>query len=313
MPDVVVLNDTVHGMSPEAYAETLRERLPDREVAFAATRAATLDLVADAPVVTGLSIDEELLAAGPGLELFACTFAGTDHLPREALAERGVAVTNAAGVHGPNVAEHAIGAALSFARRFHVARRNQRRGVWQSYRTRELADATVTVVGMGAIGTAVLERLGAFGAERVGVRHTPAKGGPAEEVVGYGGVESALARSEYVVLACPLTEETRGLLDARAFDTMPPEAVLVNVARGAVVDTDALVAALRGNDIRGAALDVTDPEPLPPEHPLWDFENVLVTPHNAGHTPRYWERRAGILVENLDRLDAGADLRNRTF
>lgn len=93
---------------------------------------------------------------------------------------------------------------------------------------------------------------------------------------------------------------------------MAPDTVLVNVGRGPVVDTDALVSQLRSNGIRGAALDVTDPEPLPADHPLWEFENVLITPHNAGHTPKYWERMADIIAENLDKLDAGDDdLRNR--
>jgi phosphoglycerate dehydrogenase-like enzyme len=114
------------------------------------------------------------------------------------------------------------------------------------------------------------------------------------------------------VLACPLTETTDSLIDGNALKTLPEDAVVVNVARGGVVDTSALVSALRSNDLRGAVLDVTEPEPLPEDHPLWGFQNVLITPHNAGHTPRYYERLADIVAENVRKLDAGEnDLINR--
>ncbi len=150
-----------------------------------------------------------------------------------------------------------------------------------------------------------------FGVETIGVRYTPAKGGPTDEVIGFDGpeFESALARSDYVVLACPLSETTEGLIGAEEFDTLAPDAVVVNVARGPVVDTDALVDAVRSNQLRGAALDVTDPEPLPEDHPLWNFENVHITPHMAGHTPKYYERCADILARNLNRVDETGEFR----
>ncbi|MCO8267605.1 D-2-hydroxyacid dehydrogenase [Haloferax sp. AB510] len=314
-PDIAVLRQKIHGLSAEAYAETLRERLPDREVALATTPAEERDLLSRARVATGFDADEAALEAAENLDLFACVFAGTGHLPIEAFEARDVAVTNASGVHGPNIAEQVLGSLLYFARRFHVAERQQNAGVWQSYPTVELQGSTVAVVGLGALGEAIVDRLDPFGVETVGVRYSPEKGGPTDEVVGFDdeqGLHDAFARADYVVIACPLTDATRGLVDADAFASMAPDTVLVNVGRGPVVDTDALVSQLRSNGIRGAALDVTDPEPLPSDHPLWDFENVLITPHNAGHTPKYWERMADIIAENLDKLDAGDDdLRNR--
>jgi len=171
---------------------------------------------------------------------------------------------------------------------------------------------------LGAIGQAVCERLEPFGVETIGVRYTPEKGGPADEVIGFEGkaFDDALSRTDYLVLACPLSETTRGLLDREAFVTIDPDAVVVNVARGPVIETDALVEALRSNWIRGAALDVTDPEPLPEDHPLWTFENVQLTPHNAGHTPQYYDRLADIVAENVRRIDAegvDADLENQVL
>ena len=304
-PDVVVLRRDIHGMPLAGYVEALRERLPDREIAHARTPAEERELVAAAPVVSGLHLRNELLDAAAELELFQCLYAGTDHLPMEELAERGVTVTNASGVHGPPVAEWVLGMVLSFARRLHEGTRRQDRREWRHFQAGELAGSTVTVVGLGHIGEAIVQRLGGFDVETIGVRYTPEKGGPTDEVVGFDdeAFHGALARTDFLVLACPLTGRTEGLIDAAALETLPPTAVLVNIARGPVVDTDALLDELRGEGLAGAALDVTDPEPLPEDHPLWTLDNVRITPHVAGHTPKYYERVADILAGNLAIVD----------
>ncbi|MFB6094742.1 MAG: D-2-hydroxyacid dehydrogenase [Halanaeroarchaeum sp.] len=302
--DVAVLRQKIHGQDAADLAAVLRDRLPDREVAVAASPAEERALLAEAEIAVGTQIDPDHLEAATNLRLFACAYAGTDHLPLDALAERGIAVTNAAGVHGPNVAEWVLGAILSFTRRFHVAWRRKERREWRSYPAREFAGSTVTVVGLGAIGSAVVDRLEPFDVETIGVRYSPEKGGPTDEVLGFADdLHDALGRSEYVVIAAPLTDLTEGLIDAEALRSMRADAVLVNVGRGPIVETDALLDALRRNAIRGAALDVTDPEPLPADHELWGFDNVLLTPHNAGHTPRYFDRLADVLERNVERID----------
>ena len=310
--DVLVLREGTEGLTMASYAEALRERLPGHSVAHARTPGEERELVAGAHVVTGITLDDELLDRAGRLELFACTFAGTDHVPVEALAERGVAVTNAGGIHAPGIAEQAIGNLLVFARRLHEGWRRKERREWRHFQSGELCGSTVTVVGLGAIGQHVVERLAGFGVETIGVRYTPEKGGPTDEVVGFEeeAIHDAFARSDYVILACPLTDTTRGLVGAEEFATLEPDAVLVNVARGGIVDTDALVAALRSNSIRGAALDVTDPEPLPPDHPLWDLGNCLITPHTGGHTPKHWDRLADVVADNVAALESGGELRN---
>ncbi|MFC6614068.1 NAD(P)-dependent oxidoreductase [Halopenitus salinus] len=312
-PDIVVLREGTEGLSMESYADAIRERLPDRSVALARTPGQERELIADARVVTGITIDEELLDRGERLELFACTFAGTDHVPMAALGERGVAVTNAGGIHAPGIAEQAIGNMLVFARRLHEGWRRKSNGEWRHFQSTEFTDSTVTIVGLGSIGQAVSKRLAGFEVETIGVRYTPEKGGPTDEVVGFEEepVHDALSRSDYVVIACPLTDLTRGLIGEAELATLPPNAVVVNAARGGIVDTDALVAALQSNTIRGAALDVTDPEPLPPEHVLWDLENCLITPHTGGHTPKHWDRLADILAANVEALESGEPLENR--
>ena len=312
-PDVLVLRKGTHGMPVSDYAAEIRERLPDADVRVARTPAEERSLIERAPVATGMEIDEELVAHAENLKLFACAYAGTGHLPLDALEEHGVAVTNASGVHGPNIGEHVVGNLLVFARRLHEGWRRQQNREWRHFRSHELQGSTVTVVGLGAIGQAVVERLQGFGVETIGVRYTPEKGGPTDEVVGFGedDLHDALARTDYLVLACPLTETTRGLVGRAELTTLPPDSVLVNVARGPVVETDALLQALRKEHVRGAALDVTDPEPLPEDHPLWNLENCLITPHCSGHTPEYYARQADIVAENVRRLEGGEELRNR--
>ncbi|MFC4541959.1 D-2-hydroxyacid dehydrogenase [Halosolutus amylolyticus] len=316
--DVLVLRKGTHGTPVERYAEALRDRLPDLTVGLARTPGEEREAIETASFVTGMTLDEDLLAAADNLDVFACAYAGTGHLPLDGLADRGVAVTNASGVHGPNIGEHVLGAILHFTRRFHVAERRQRRREWRHYQAHELQGSTVTIVGLGAIGRAVCDRLDPFGVDTIGVRYSPEKGGPTDDVIGFDeeAFHAALARTDYLVLACPLTETTRGLIDRAAFQTLDPNAVLVNIARGPVVETDALVDALRSNWIRGASLDVTDPEPLPEEHPLWNFGNVQITPHNAGHTPKYYDRLADIVATNARRFTeegSDADLENQVL
>ena len=309
-PDVLVLRKGTHGTPIEQYADALDERCPGLHVGLARTPAQERAAIADASFVTGMTLDEDLLAVAENLEVFACAYAGTGHLPLDALGDRDVTVTNASGVHGPNIGEHVLGAILHFTRRFHVAERRQRRRQWRHYQAHELQGSTVTIVGLGAIGQAVATRLDPFGVETIGVRYSPETGGPTDDVVSFDAeaFHDALAKTDYLVLACPLTETTRGLIDRAAFETLDPNAVLINIARGPVVETAALVRALRSSWIRGASLDVTDPEPLPEDHPLWNFDNVQITPHNAGHTPRYYDRLAEIVAENATRFTAaGAD------
>jgi len=160
---------------------------------------------------------------------------------------------------------------------------------------------------MGPIGQTIIDRLNAFGVHTIGVRYTPSKVGPADEVIGSDNadIDDAFARTEHLVLACPLTDTNEGLVDEEALLSLPIDALVVNIVRGQVIEMDPLVSALQTNRIRGAALDVTDPEPLPQESPLWQLQNCYITPHNAGpgHTPQYWDRCAGILADSLADYD----------
>ncbi len=313
-PEIAVLRQKIHGLSARDYARALGERLPNTDIAVGKTPAEEAELLEAVPIATGFSMSTETIESAENLELFGCVYAGVGHLDLEAFEANGTAVTNASGVHGPNISEYVLGAILSHVRGFKQAWRQQDRNEWRSYPARELKDSTVTVVGLGAIGQAIVDRLDPFGVETIGVRYTPQKGGPTDEVLGFDEIHDALARTDYLVLACPLTDETERIIDSEAFLTLPTDAFLVNIARGGVVDTDDLVTALQANRIAGAAIDVTDPEPLPNDHPLWDFDTVSITPHNAGHTPEYYERLADILVSNVERYRNGeTDFKNQVL
>ncbi|MCO8244908.1 MULTISPECIES: D-2-hydroxyacid dehydrogenase [unclassified Haladaptatus] len=312
-PDIVVLRGKAHGIPTERYGAALRERLPEYDVRVASTPKSERELVERAPVVTGIGIDEETLAGADEMRYFACGAAGTDHLPKDEFRTRGITVTNAAGTHVPNIAEHVLGNLLLIARRLDHGIRQQDRREWRQYKAfGELRGTTVTVVGLGEIGRSIVKRLDAFDVHTIGVRYTPEKGGPTGEVVGFEPADfhEVLSRTNYLVLACPLTECTRYLIGDAEFRTLPSDAVVVNIARGEVIDTTALVSALRSNKIHAAALDVTDPEPLPESHPLWNLRNVFITPHVSGHTEEYWSRTADVVARNIRRIDERGSYRD---
>jgi phosphoglycerate dehydrogenase-like enzyme len=212
----------------------------------------------------------------------------------------GVTVTTAGDAYAPTVAEHAVALLLALVRRLPEAVLNAEQHRWDQSGARAIGtlhDATVAVVGFGNIGREMARRLRGFGARIVAVTRSGRPDPLADEVVAADALHDALARSDAVVLAVPLNAQTRHLIDARALTAMRPHALLVNVARGGVVDQVALTAALTENRIGGAALDVTDPEPLPPDDPLWTLPNALITPHVAGYGGDVAPRRILALVE----------------
>lgn len=308
-PDIVVLRKNTEGLSTQSYTDVLRQKLPEYTVVHADTPKKERELIETASVVTGVTMNGDLLDRAEELDLFVAASSGYNHLPMRELTERGVVVANAAGIHAPGIAEQALGYCLMFARQLHTGWERKSNHEWRHYQPGELQGSTVTVVGLGAIGSTFVGRLDGMGVDTIGIRYTPEKGGPTDEVYGFDedSLHSALARTDYLVLSTPLSETTRNLIGEAELNTLPPSAHVINVCRGGVLETDALVSAVQKNDISGAALDVTDPEPLPPDSPLWRMGNVLVTPHVGGHTPKHWDRLGDIVSHNVRQLESGAD------
>jgi glyoxylate reductase len=238
-------------------------------------------------------IDAELLDAAPNLRAISNYAVGVDNVDVDAATARGIPVGNTPGVLTDTTADLAVALMLGIGRRLVDGDAYVRRGAWYTWEPdqllgRDLHGATVGIVGFGRIGQAVGRRLEGFDCT---ILHTSRSGGV--------GFEELLERSDFVSLHTPLTPETRGLVDAEALRRMKPTAYLVNTARGPVVDTDALAAGLHAGEIAGAALDVTDPEPLPADHPLLDAPNLLVLPHLGSATHATRERMADMAVDNL--------------
>jgi phosphoglycerate dehydrogenase-like enzyme len=273
---------------------------------------------ADVLVVSGLWHDG-LLASAKKLAFIQSIGAGTDQFPRDALTRRGIRLASAQGVNARAVSEHAMALILAMARKLPEARDNQAKKFWRGMigdiprREDELGGKTLLVVGAGRIGGRLARLAKAFDLRVVGLRRNPAAGGEGLDAVhGIDALHRLLPEADFVALTCPLTKETENLIDATALGRMRKTAILVNVARGRVVDEAALIDALRAGRIAGAALDVTVEEPLPASSPLWEMPNVLITPHTAGETQRYEDNLLDILMENLDRLWRGdAQLKNQ--
>lgn len=298
----------------EAFARELRDRLPATRVEVASDYGDALQRIPDAEVVVEHAIDDDLLAAAENLAWLQSLSSGHDRFDTAGLADDGVILTTVSGVHADPVAQHVLGYLLTFERGLRRADRQQRRREWRRFAPGDLSSRTVAVVGVGAIGTRVAELLESVNCEVVGVkRDLDEVPDPVDRVHSPDELHAALGAADYAVACCPLTEETCGLFDSRAFASLGPGGVFVNVARGEVADEAALVDALRTGMLRGAALDVVSEEPLPRDSPLWDHENVLLTPHMAGGSPRFAERCAEIVAENYERyVDGDRDrMRNR--
>lgn len=282
--------------------------------------AAVLDAVGPAEVYAGYGIPEVVITAAPALGWVHSGAAGVGGSLRGALLERDIVFTNSAGIHAVPMAETVLGYLLHFARGFDLAARGQRSGEWISSAfyagdtpVRELGRSTVAVIGFGGIGREVARRVRAFGCRVLAVRRRalPSDVEGVEVRVGLDALPAVLAESDHVVLTAPATDETRGLFDAALLARMKPGAVLVNVARGSLVDEAALVDALARGHLRGAALDVFASEPLAADSPLWARPDVLITPHVSAVSRAFWERETALIEENVRRWLEGVPLLNR--
>jgi phosphoglycerate dehydrogenase-like enzyme len=272
------------------------------------------DAYAAADVVVGLDVPARILDLAPRLGWIQACGAGVGQFDEEGLAARGVALTTAAGVSAAPIAEFVIGRVLEVYKGFGTFAQLQREHRWEFTPGRMLQGRTVLIVGLGAIGRAVAQRARALGMGTLGIRrsHTPGAVDPdVDELHGPADLDDLLGRADVVVLAAPESSETHHLLDAGRFAAMRDGAVLCNVARGSLVDEDALVAAVRSGKVEAAILDVATQEPLPADSPLWDVEGVLLSPHSSASQEGYDDRLLDLFAANLRRFLHGEALANQ--
>jgi len=301
------------GRSHAVLSEEIRAAAPGAEVLTSAELEADPDRIGAVEVVFG-GLSREQWARAERLRWLQTMGAGVNGLLTAEVAGSPVTITNASGIHAEPITEHMFGLLLMHTRRLAAAWDQQRERSWESAPLSGglgiLAGKTLGVLGVGAIGGQSARVGEAFGMRVVGLRRT---GEPAPHVTRMYTPEERLdffRQCDVVMNSLPLTEKTRRFMSAREFDSLPCGSIVINTGRGATIDTAALMASLRAGRLGAALLDVTDPEPLPPDHPLWSMENVIITPHYSGGHPGYDRRAAAIFLDNLRRYIAGEPLRN---
>ncbi|HEX9016977.1 MAG TPA: D-2-hydroxyacid dehydrogenase [Chloroflexota bacterium] len=281
----------------EVVAATSREKLTPAQLA-------------EAEVVICWDFGPEQLALSPKLRWIHKMSTGVDRMLYPEFVQSPVVLTNAAGAHAIPIAEHVIGVMLAMVKELPKAARRQRQHQWIKEHTRELYGQTLGIVGMGHVGTAIARLAKAMSMTTLAVRRRDLPAQFVDEMVPMEQLHQMLGRSDFVVVTLPLTPSTRGMFGPEEFRAMRPGAYFINIARGQIVREDALIDALRTGKIAGAMLDVAAVEPLPAESPLWDMENVIITPHTSGHSTRVNERAMDLFCENLVRYRKGEALVN---
>jgi len=302
---------------PPDQVEQIVRALPADQVTDARTDEDRRLALPEADILLANRLSEEEAAAARRLRWIQTSAVGVGGVLRPSVVGRDVVVTNARGLHADVIAEHAIALMLALRRGLHVAGARQTARVWAQAelsrrRVARLPDITVLVVGLGEIGSRVARLAAGLGVRVVGVRRRPERPAPpgVTSVVGPERLHDALGDADVVVLALPSTPETRGLFGSEALAAMRPSALLVNVARGRLVDETALAEALRAGTIGGAAVDAFAEEPLPSDSPWWGLPNVLVTPHTAAFDGDYWSPVVRLFVDNVERFRRGQVLLN---
>lgn len=280
----------------------------------------------DAPIDAELVGDEVAYSSTDGVATYEprdrfldagwvhCIRAGYDEFDTAAYETAGVPLTNSTGIHGSTVGELALSFMLSFARLEHHYRDRQNQRTWWEPpydRPFTIENERACVIGLGTIGEAIATRCDALGMEVVGVRRSDEPVPGVTDIFDPDRLRDAIKDARFVVLTIPHTPETEGMLSNTEFRLMRDEAYVINVSRGPVVDEDALITALENDEIAGAGLDVFESEPLSPESPLWDFDEVIISPHKGSATNRYHLDIADLVTENVHRYQSGDLLKNR--
>ena len=297
------------------------------EAAGAPIRLATSDelasSLAEADVLCSYDIPAHLREVAPRLRWLQVPGAGVDSLRSKGLldSDSGIIITSASGIHATTICEYVFGSMLMFNWNWPQMVRLQsqhiwaRSASWYNLGRRELVGQTLGIVGVGSIGRQIAKLGHAFGMRVLGMRHSQPANGQADPDVDTfytrEQLHELLSQSDYVVLAVPLTPATEQLIGEAELRAMRPNAYLVNIARGRIIDEQALIRALKEEWIMGAGLDVTEEEPLPSDSPLYSIPNVILTPHISGHSVQYEQRLAELFADNLRRFRAGEALRNR--
>lgn len=306
--------EVIHGEYPSSWAEVSARRSGASAQTPEVLSSALCAALQQADVVFAFVVPRDLPTLAPRLRWVATPATGVDHMRGTGVLESKIILTTVGGHFAPVIAEHVFAGILHFAKRFAAFEQQQRAHVWKMSRIQSLAGRTLGIVGVGAIGTAVAKLGHAFGMRVIGLGRSDPRDRQiphVDRLLSRAQLPELLAASDYVVVAVAETSETRRMIGAAELALLPPQAVLVNVARGTVIDEAALIAALCEGRIAGAVLDVVAHEPLPAESPLWDLPNALLTPHVATSIVEYLPRAIALFADNVRRFQRGAPLQHQ--
>lgn len=307
MPKIVI----THGLTDEQL-KRVYEAAPGFEVIQGKDSEVWQHHLKDAEIIAGWnrSVQESFLADNTfSLKWVHNWGAGVDKLPLSEFKARGVTLTNASGVHAYPISETILGMMLALTRKLHTYVRNQQQHVWHHANlSAEMHEKTVAILGVGAIGLETARICKAFGMHVLGVRRSGAPSDFVDAMHTMEELQSVLAVADYVVNTLPHTSATHRLLGKNQFEAMKPSAFYINIGRGGTTVEADLIEALQAKKIAGAGLDVFETEPLPEDSPLWDMENVMISPHTSGSTEHYDDRALDIFVENLVEVVQGRDV-----
>ncbi len=291
----------LHSLSDEQI-QSIQLKASDWRIICGDDKGAWLPHLQEAEIICGWKpeIAEQCLSGDTKLKWVQAWGAGVEKLPLEELNQHGILVTTASGVHPIPTSETVFAMMLSFSRKVHHSVRNQVNKRWQpTSNLGEIHGKTIGIVGVGAIGAEIARLAKAFEMNVLGVRRTGYSSANVDQMFDIHGLRNVLEESDYVVVTTPLTNQTRHMFSWEQFRVMKRSAYYINIGRGGTTHTEALIAALQGGEIAGAGLDVFEQEPLPVDNPLWDMDNVIITPHNGGITDQYHNRAVEILLINL--------------
>ena len=304
---------------PVEGVETLRQRFPHVRFIHATTPEQRNQGLADCDVAYTWILKDHEAATAPNLKWVHTSAVAVETLCLPELFARGVAVSNTRGVQAVPIAEHVMAVTLALAKQIPFVIENQQQARWaQNEFMGErlpwlLKGRTLGLIGVGTIGSEIAKRAEAFGMRVIALRRRPAYGtiGHVERVYGKDQLDEFLAQTHVLVICAPLTPETHSMMGAAQFAQLPQGAIVINVGRAKIIDTDALIEALRSGHLGGASLDVFPHEPLPSDHPLWTTPNVILTPHTSGFRQGHWDEVIDLFGDNLDRFLKGEPLKFR--
>lgn len=286
----------------EKHRVELKKRYPEADFYFFENmNQAVEDLkTADVLITYGLDLTKEIVNQCTHLKWIQVISAGINELPLDIINEKKILLTNAKGIHHIQMSEYTIGVIFQLSRKMNEIYKNQLKKKWEVVRFAEMYGSTIGIVGLGSIGQGIAEKAKAFNMKVIGM-NTDGRAVPyVDKVFKPNQLKELMAESDYIVIIVPLTPDTYHLIGQEELHAMKETAYIINIARGEVIDEEALISKLKNKEIAGAVLDVFSKEPLPEDHPFWTLDNCIITPHLSGKSPNYLKRAIELLMYNMD-------------